>query len=121
MMGYRGAVGALVSRTGAMDFEAVMEGAVSGGNLERAKARPERWPELLACLWHIQDLRSWPLVNGGAIAYLRSRGEMSEMGPADDYAEYAAALQRLSEVTGGDMEIVWVGHTSTQVLQAMHR
>lgn len=86
-----------------MDLEAVMEGAVSGGNLERAKARPERWPELLACLWYIQDPRTWPLVNGGAIAYLRSRGEMSEMGPADDYAEYAAAMQRLSEVTGGDM------------------
>lgn len=86
-----------------MDLEDAMERAVSAGNLERSKAAPERWPELAACLWHIQDPLSWPLVNEKAIAYLRSRGEVSEMGPAHDYTEYAAAMLRLCDATGSDM------------------
>lgn len=86
-----------------MDLEDLMERAVSGGSLVRAKARPERWVSLAACLWHIQDPRSWPLVSEGAMAYLRSRGEISDLEPAHDYAEYAAAMLRLSDLTGADM------------------
>jgi tetratricopeptide (TPR) repeat protein len=86
-----------------MDLEDAMERAVSSGNLKRAKAGPERWPELAACLWHIQDPLSWPLVNNAAITFLRSRGEVSTMGPVHDYAEYAAAMLRLSDATGADM------------------
>lgn len=86
-----------------MDLEELMERAVAGGHLERPKARPERWVELAACLWHIQDPRAWPTVSGGAMTYLRSRGDISHLEPAHDYAEYAAAMLRLSDVTGADM------------------
>ncbi|MDW5561736.1 MAG: tetratricopeptide repeat protein [Methanomassiliicoccus sp.] len=86
-----------------MDLEEAMERAVSGGSLERSKARPERWPELAACLWHIQDPLSWPLANRQAMVFLRSRGEVSDLDPSHDYAEYAAAMLRLSETTGGSM------------------
>lgn len=86
-----------------MDLEDLMERAVSGGSLERSKARPERWVSLAACLWHIQEPRSWPLVSERAMAYLRSRGEVSDLEPAHDYAEYAAAMLRLADLTGADM------------------
>ncbi|GEM_PF-1060542 len=89
-----------------MDLEDLMEQAVAGGSLERSKARPERWVSLAACLWHIQEPRSWPLVSEGAMAYLRSRGEMSDLEPAHDYAEYAAAMLRLSDLTGADMVVL---------------
>jgi tetratricopeptide (TPR) repeat protein len=86
-----------------MDFEELMERAVASGDLERSKAGPERWPVLMACLWHIQDPLSWPLVSEKAMAYLRSRGEISDLEPGHDYAEYSAVLLRLSEITGADM------------------
>jgi tetratricopeptide (TPR) repeat protein len=86
-----------------MDLEEMIEGAVSAGDLERSKARPERWPELAACIWQVQDPWSWPLVSGGAMNFLRRRGEVSDLDPAHDYAEYTAAMRRLSEMTGADM------------------
>lgn len=86
-----------------MDLEEVLERAVARGTLERSLARPERWAELLACLWHIQDPGWWPLVSDQAIDYLRSRGDISRSEPAQDYAEYVIAARRLAEILGADL------------------
>jgi len=86
-----------------MDLEAAMEREVSRGGLKRSQARPERWAELLSCLWHIQDPRGWPLVRSGAQRFLQERGEIDMSDPAQGCAEYAGAMRRLSELTGGGM------------------
>jgi tetratricopeptide (TPR) repeat protein len=86
-----------------MDLEDFVEGQVSRGNLERSQARPERWPELMATLWHIQEPTGWPLISAPALSYLRKRGEIAPLEPAHDYAEYAGFMRQLSERTGGDM------------------
>lgn len=105
--GLRGA-GALPENPGAakgplMDLEEMMERAVVGGNLKRNEASLAEWIELVACLWHIQDPYAWPMVSRKAMCLLRSRGEMSDLEPAHDYAEYASAMLRISEHSGADM------------------
>lgn len=86
-----------------MDWEELMERAVQQGHLPHSQARSERWPPLLACLWHIQDPLTWPLVNDIATAYLRTQGEIGTVEPAHDYAEYASIMRRLSAWTGSGM------------------
>jgi tetratricopeptide (TPR) repeat protein len=88
-----GAKGAL------MDFEDLMERAVSDGHLDRSKARPERWADLLACLWHVQE-GSWPLWSPPAVRSLQARGELDV---STEYAEYAAVMLRLADWTGATM------------------
>ncbi len=86
-----------------MDLEDFIESEVSRGNLKRGQALPERWPELMACLWHIQEPSGWPLISAPALDYLKGRGEVVPLEPAHDYAEYAGFMRRLSELTGGDL------------------
>ena len=86
-----------------MDLEDFVESQVSRGNLERSQARPERWPELMASLWHIQEPTGWPLYSAPALDYLRKRGKVAPLEPAHDYAEYAGFMRWLSEQIGGDM------------------
>jgi tetratricopeptide (TPR) repeat protein len=86
-----------------MDFEEFIESEVAKGGLKRSQARPERWPELTATLWHILEPSGWPLIAPMALSYLRKRGELEPLEPAHDYAEYAAFMRRLSETTGAGM------------------
>jgi tetratricopeptide (TPR) repeat protein len=91
-----------------MDFDDAMEGEVSRGHLKRPQARPERWADLMACLWHIQSPSDWPYLDLAALSYLREREEVDPTDPLQGYAEYAGYLKRLAERTGGDM--VSLGH-----------
>jgi hypothetical protein len=86
-----------------MDFEEFIESEATKGGLKRPQARPERWPELMATLWHIQEPIGWPLIVPAALGYLRKRGEIEPLEPAHDYAEYAAFMRRLAEATGAGM------------------
>jgi tetratricopeptide (TPR) repeat protein len=86
-----------------MDLEDFIQDEVSRGDLERSQARPERWPELMAALWHIQEPTGWPLFSATAMRYLSRRGEVAPIEPAHDYAEYAGFMRRLSEQTGADL------------------
>ncbi len=83
-----------------MDLEELMEGEVSRGRLPRSLVQGHRWIELLACLWHIQEPLSWPLVSVIGTRCLKRREEMETEG---DYAEYASIMQRLSNTTGASM------------------
>ncbi len=82
-----------------MDLEEFMDREVSRGHLPRSQARAERWVELAACLWHIQDPLSWPPYSPAGGRCLRLRGETD----TDDYGEYASAMRRLADVTGASM------------------
>jgi tetratricopeptide (TPR) repeat protein len=88
-----GAKGAL------MDLEDLLERAINDGYLDRSKARPERWADLLACLWQVQD-GSWPLWCPPAVRSLQARGELDA---SADYGEYATVMLRLADWTGGTM------------------
>ncbi|MGE5379277.1 MAG: tetratricopeptide repeat protein [Candidatus Saccharibacteria bacterium] len=89
-----------------MDLEEAMEREVSKGHLKKAQARPERWAEVLACLWHIQDPQEWPFLDTAAMRYLREKGEVDPTDPIQGYAEYAGCLKRLTDRTGGDMSLL---------------
>lgn len=86
-----------------MDLEGIMEKAVSSGSLDRGEAAQAGWVEMAACLWHIQDPYAWPMVSRKAMCLLRSRGEVSNLEPAHDYAEYASSMLRIAEHAGADM------------------
>jgi tetratricopeptide (TPR) repeat protein len=86
-----------------MDFSDLMEREVSRGHLKRGQAKEDRWVDLMACLWHIQDPVSWPLVNKEAQECLMTRGDIDPTDPVQRYAEYAAMIRRLADQTGAGM------------------
>lgn len=89
-----------------MDFEEAIERALSEGHLERSKARPERWTELMACLWHVQAPEDWPLVNLPAMRQLSERRLLDLGEPYHDFIQYVVVIRELAGTVGTGLEEV---------------
>lgn len=85
-----------------LDLENFTEGEVERGHLKRSQAGPERWPELLACLWHIQSPQDWPTVSTSARKYFVDENLLEPLEPAQDYADHASLMRELSDTLGVD-------------------
>lgn len=85
-----------------LDFEAFAEEQVERGDLERPRARAERWPELLSTVWHIQDPGGWPVATSAASRFLTGNGLVDPLEPAQDYADLASVMRDISDALGLD-------------------
>ncbi|WP_147654246.1 hypothetical protein [Methanomassiliicoccus luminyensis] len=86
-----------------LDFEAFAEDQVERGDLKRPQARPERWPELLSTVWHIQDPAGWPAASSAASRFLIENDLVEPLEPAQDYADLAAVMRDLSDALDLDL------------------